>query len=164
MGFCLFSSAAIAANHARAAHGLTRVAVLDFDVHHGNGTQAAFWDDGDLSFASSHQMPLYPGSGAVSEVGVGNIHNAPMRQGDAGAEVIAAWKEHLLPKIRAAKPELIIISAGFDAHADDPLAGLELQATDFYDLTVMIRHLAEDVAEGRLVSLLERISPNAWQN
>ncbi len=85
-----------------------------------------------------------------------------MRHGDARAKVIAAWKEHLLPKIRAAKPELIIISAGFDAHADDPLAGLELQATDFYDLTVMIRHLAEDVAEGRLVSLLERISPNAW--
>ncbi len=101
---------------------------VGFDVHHGNGTQAAFWDDDDPSFISSHQMSLYPGFGAVSEVGAGNIHNAPMRQGYAGAEVIAAWKEHLLPKIRAAKPELIIISAGFDAHADDPLAGLELQA------------------------------------
>ena len=155
MGFCLFSSAAIAANHARAVHGLTRVAVVDFDVHHGNGTQAAFWDDGDLIFASSHQMPLYPGSGALAEVGCGNIHNAPMRQGDGGQDVLAAWRDHLLPKVRAAKPELIIISAGFDAHADDPLAGLELQAEDFYELTVMIRQLAEDVAEGRIVSLLE---------
>ncbi len=97
-------------------------------------------------------MPLFPGSDAVSEVDAGNIYKAPMRQGDAG---IAAWKEHLLSKIRAVKPELIIISAGFDAHADDPLAGLELQADDFYDLTVMIRQLAEGVAEGRLVSLLE---------
>lgn len=155
MGFCLFSSAAIAANHARAVHGLTRVAVVDFDVHHGNGTQAAFWDDGDLIFASSHQMPLYPGSGALAEVGCGNIHNAPMRHGDGGQDVLAAWRDHLLPKVRAAKPELIIISAGFDAHADDPLAGLELQAEDFFALTVMIRQLAEEVAEGRIVSLLE---------
>ncbi|MCE2518054.1 MAG: histone deacetylase family protein [Alphaproteobacteria bacterium] len=155
MGFCLFSSAAIAAQHARANHGLTRVAVLDFDVHHGNGTQAAFWDDGDLTFASSHQMPLYPGSGAAAETGCGNIHNAPMRHGDGGAEVLAAWRDHLLPQVRAAKPELIIISAGFDAHADDPLAGLTMQAHDFHDLTVMIRQLAEDVAEGRIVSLLE---------
>ena len=155
MGFCLFSSAAIAAQHARATYGLTRVAVLDFDVHHGNGTQAAFWEDGDLTFASSHQMPLYPGSGARAETGVGNIHNAPMRAGDDGAQVITAWAETLLPAVKAAKPELIIISAGFDAHADDPLGGLNLTAQDFTTLTTMIRQLAEDCAEGRLVSLLE---------
>ncbi len=155
MGFCLFSSAAIAAQHARATYGLTRVAVLDFDVHHGNGTQAAFWDDGDLTFASSHQMPLYPGSGARAETGVGNIHNAPMRAGDNGANVITAWRDTLLPAVAAARPELIIISAGFDAHADDPLGGLNMQAEDFATLTTMIRHLAEDHADGRVVSLLE---------
>jgi len=155
MGFCLFSSAAIAAQHARATYGLTRVAVLDFDVHHGNGTQTAFWDDGDLTFASSHQMPLYPGSGARAETGVGNIHNAPMRAGDDGQEVIAAWQDVLLPAVIAAKPELIIISAGFDAHRDDPLGGLNMVAEDFATLTTMIRQLAEDCAEGRIVSLLE---------
>jgi len=155
MGFCLFSSAAIAAEHSRAVHGLTRVAVVDFDVHHGNGTQAAFWDDGDLIFASSHQMPLFPGTGSMTETGCGNIHNAPMRSGDDGPAVIAAWQDYLLPKVKAAKPELIILSAGFDAHEDDPLASLRLQAEDFATLTTMIRHLAEDVADGRLVSLLE---------
>ena len=155
MGFCLFSSAAIAAEHARAVHGLTRVAVVDFDVHHGNGTQAAFWDDGDLVFASSHQMPLFPGTGSITETGCGNIHNAPMRAGDDGAAVIAAWQDELIPKVKAAKPELIILSAGFDAHEADPLASLRLQAEDFATLTTMIRQLAEDTAEGRLVSLLE---------
>ena len=155
MGFCLFSSAAIAAEHARAVHGLTRVAVVDFDVHHGNGTQAAFWDDGDLVFASSHQMPLFPGTGSITETGCGNIHNAPMRAGDDGAAVIAAWHDELIPKVKAAKPELIILSAGFDAHEADPLASLRLQAEDFATLTTMIRQLAEDTAEGRLVSLLE---------
>lgn len=155
MGFCLFSSAAIAAEYARAEYGLTRVAVVDFDVHHGNGTQAAFWDDGDLLFASSHQMPLYPGSGSVDETGCGNIFNAPMRSGDDGHAVIAAWQDHLIPQIKGAKPELIILSAGFDAHADDPLANLNLQSEDFATLTTMIRQMAEDVAEGRLISLLE---------
>ena len=155
MGFCLFSSAAIAAEHARAVHGLTRVAVVDFDVHHGNGTQAAFWDDGDLIFASSHQMPLFPGTGSMTETGCGNIHNAPMRAGDDGEAVIAAWRDELLPKVKAAKPELIILSAGFDAHEADPLASLNLRAEDFATLTTMIRQLAEDTADGRLVSLLE---------
>jgi len=155
MGFCLFSSAAIAAQHARAAHGLTRVAVVDFDVHHGNGTQAAFWHDGDLLFASSHQMPLFPGTGAADETGQGNIHNAPLRAGSDGETVISIWRDHLIPRIKAGKPELIILSAGFDAHADDPLASIELRSGDFATLTTMIRQLAEDCAEGRLISLLE---------
>ena len=155
MGFCLFSSAAIAAEYARAVHGLTRVAVVDFDVHHGNGTQAAFWDDGDLIFASSHQMPLFPGTGSMTETGCGNIHNAPMRGGDDGHAVIAAWQDYLIPKVKAAKPELIILSAGFDAHTADPLASLNMQTEDFATLTTLIRQLAEDSAEGRLISLLE---------
>ena len=155
MGFCLFATAAIAAQHARARHGLTRVAVLDFDVHHGNGTQAAFWEDGDLHFASSHQMPLFPGTGAVDETGVGNIYNAPLDAGMDGATVTSIWKEHLIPKVRAAKPELIIISAGFDAHVRDPLASINCEAGDFGDITRMIRQLAEDTAEGRIVSVLE---------
>ena len=155
MGFCLFSSAAIAAEHARHEHGLTKVAVLDFDVHHGNGTQAAFWDDGDLLFASSHQMPLYPGTGAVSETGCGNIHNAPLRAGSSGADVVEVWRDHLLPKIKSEKPELIIISAGFDAHRRDPLASVDCEAEDFGTITTLIRNLAEDCAEGRVISLLE---------
>ncbi|HCD50621.1 MAG: acetoin utilization protein [SAR116 cluster bacterium MED-G04] len=155
MGFCLFASAAIAAQHARVNYGLTRVAVLDFDVHHGNGTQAAFWKDGDLSFASSHQMPLFPGTGALDETGVGNIHNAPLRAGSDGAYVTQVWEDYLIPKIRAAKPELILISAGFDAHSRDPLANINCEAEDFGRITTMIRQLAEDVAEGRIVSLLE---------
>lgn len=155
MGFCLFSSAAIAAQHARELYGLTRVAVVDFDVHHGNGTQAAFWHDGDLLFASSHQMPLFPGTGAADETGQGNIHNAPLRAGSDGDTVISVWRDHLIPKIKAGKPELIILSAGFDAHIDDPLASVELEAEDFATLTTLIRQLAEDCADGRLVSLLE---------
>ena len=155
MGFCLFSSAAIAAEHARKAHGLTRVAVVDFDVHHGNGTQAAFWKDGDLLFASSHQMPLFPGTGSSAETGCGNIFNAPLRAGSNGAEVVSVWRDYLLPKIAAMKPEMVIISAGFDAHAYDPLANIEMQAEDFGILTTLIRQMAEDVAEGRIVSLLE---------
>ena len=155
MGFCVFASAAVAAHHARAKHGLTRVAVLDFDVHHGNGTQAAFWEDGDLSFASSHQMPLFPGTGAAGETGVGNIHNAPLDAGRDGAFVTRVWEEHLIPKIKAAKPELVIISAGFDAHRLDPLASINCEAEDFGAITRMIRELAEDTAEGRILSLLE---------
>lgn len=155
MGFCLFSSAAIAAQHARAQYGLTRVAVVDFDVHHGNGTQAAFWNDGDLLFASSHQMPLFPGTGAADETGRGNIHNAPLRPGSDGATVVSIWQEYLLPRIRAARPELIIISAGFDAHSRDPLASINCEAEDFAEITTMIRQLAEDCADGKIVSLLE---------
>ena len=156
MGFCLFSSAAIAAEHARSAWGLERVAVLDFDVHHGNGTQAAFWDKKGLFYASTHQMPLYPGSGEASEQGASeNIFNHPLSAGDGGEALLNAWQEHLLPRIAAAEPELIIISAGFDAHKRDPLGGLEVDVASFAELTLRIAEMAQHTASAAVVSLLE---------
>lgn len=156
MGFCVFANAAIAALHARARHGIARVAVLDFDVHHGNGTQAIFWDDPDLLLASTHQMPLYPGTGARNETGKGgNIRNVPLRAGMGGRELLDAWRSELLPAVRKEAPELVIVSAGFDAHRADPLAGLNVEAEDFGELTAEIAGLADEVAGGRLVSFLE---------
>ncbi len=156
MGFCLFSSAAIAARHAQAAHGAGRVAVLDFDVHHGNGTQAAFWDHKDLIYASSHQMPLYPGTGAAEEGGAhNNIFNLPLAAGTKGTDILAGWREHLLPAVARARPDIIIISAGFDAHQDDPLGGLNMTTTDFAALTAAIVEVAAACCNGRIVSVLE---------
>ena len=155
MGFCLFNNVAIGALHARAAHGLTRIAVVDFDVHHGNGTQAAFEQDADLFFASSHQSPLYPGSGSVVERGVGNIFNAPLPPGSGSEEFRKAWAERLLPALRAFKPEFILISAGFDAHEDDPLANLNLTDEDYAWITREIMGIADDCCGGRVVSTLE---------
>jgi acetoin utilization deacetylase AcuC-like enzyme len=155
MGFCLFNNVAIGAAHARAAHGLTRIAVVDFDVHHGNGTQAAFEADADLFFASSHQSPLYPGTGSVVERGVGNIFNAPLAPGAGSEEFRAAWSERLLPALRDFKPEFILISAGFDAHEDDPLANLNLTDEDYAWITREILAIAEACCEGRVVSTLE---------
>ncbi|MGB2072672.1 MAG: histone deacetylase family protein, partial [Candidatus Puniceispirillaceae bacterium] len=121
MGFCLFSSAAIAARHAQQKWGLNRIAVIDFDVHHGNGTQACFWNDGSLFYASSHQMPLFPGTGAYDETGAyQNIFNLPLAYGTGGSSIRSGWRDNLLPSIVAAKPDLIVISAGFDAHEADP--------------------------------------------
>jgi acetoin utilization deacetylase AcuC-like enzyme len=155
MGFCLFNNVAIGALHARAMHGLTRIAVVDFDVHHGNGTQAAFEQDADLFFASSHQSPLYPGSGSVVERGVGNIFNAPLLPGSGSVEFRAAWTERLLPALRTFKPEFILISAGFDAHTDDPLANLNLTDDDYAWITREILAIAEACCAGRVVSTLE---------
>ena len=160
MGFCLFSSAAIAARHAQQVWGIERVAVVDFDVHHGNGTQAAFWDDGSLIYASSHQMPLYPGTGAASEQGAhNNIFNLPCAPGTSGTEIIRGWREALLPEIVEAAPSLIIISAGFDAHINDPLGGLGMQSADFATLTTAIGECAAQIADAtgacHVVSLLE---------
>jgi acetoin utilization deacetylase AcuC-like enzyme len=155
MGFCLFNNVAVAALHALDAHGLQRVAIADFDVHHGNGTQAIFEQDPRVLFLSSHQMPLYPDTGAASERGVGNIHNAPLAPGVGSAAFREAWEGRLLPALDAFKPQMLFISAGFDAHARDPLAQLCVQAEDFAWLTGRLRALAERHAGGRIVSLLE---------
>lgn len=155
MGFCFFANAVIAARHAQRAHGLGRVAILDFDVHHGNGTQAAVWDDPSILFASSHQSPCYPGTGDASETGVGNIHNVPLPPGADGAAFRAAWADRLLPAVEAFAPDLLVVSAGFDAHARDPLAQLRVREADFEWLTHEICRIADRLCGGRVVSLLE---------
>lgn len=155
MGFCLFSNAAIAARHAQAAHGVARVAVVDFDVHHGNGTQACFETEPSLLYVSSHQWPLYPGTGAESETGVGNIVNGTLPPGADGAAFRALWERALLPAVDSFAPGLLIISAGFDAHAADPLAQLRVREPDFAWLTAALCAVAERHAGGRVVSLLE---------
>ena len=155
MGFCLFNSIAVAALHALDAHGLERVAVVDFDVHHGNGTQAIFERDPRVLYASSHQWPLYPDSGARSETGVGNIFNAPLPPETDGARFRAAWSGSLLPAIDAFRPQLLLVSAGFDAHLADPLADLMLEAEDFAWITSELRTIARRHASGRVVSMLE---------
>ncbi|MCI0756967.1 histone deacetylase family protein [Teichococcus vastitatis] len=155
MGFCLFANAAVAARHAVAVHGLKRVAVLDFDVHHGNGTQAVVERDAAILFASSHQWPCYPGTGHGSERGIGNVRNATLPPG-AGPDLFrAAWDDVLLPAVEQFAPELIIISAGFDAHARDPLAQLRLREADFTWVTGRICDLADRICGGRVVSTLE---------
>lgn len=155
MGFCLFNNVAIAAMYARKKHGAERVAVVDFDVHHGNGTQDIFWNDKDLFFASTHQMPLYPGTGALSETGVGNICNAPLRPGDDGRPFREAFESRILPNLKAFSPDLILISAGFDAHRDDPLANLALVEADFAWATDQLTAVAAKQAGRRVVSMLE---------
>ena len=155
MGFCLFNSIAIAALYARKQHGVERVAVIDFDVHHGNGTQDIFWSDKDLFYASTHQMPLYPGTGAVSESGVGNICNAPLRPNDGGQQFRAAFESRILPALHHFAPELVLISAGFDAHEADPLANLRLTEPDFVWVTEALMKVADRHAGGRVVSMLE---------
>ena len=156
MGFCLFGTVSIAAKRALDHHGLSRVAIVDFDVHHGNGTQDLIWHEARCFFASSHQMPLYPGSGAASETGAhGQIVNVPLREGSGGGVMRAAYEARVFPALMAWKPELILISAGFDAHADDPLAGLEWQAEDYAWLTGRICDVADATCQGRVVSCLE---------
>jgi acetoin utilization deacetylase AcuC-like enzyme len=155
MGFCVFNNAAIAALRAREVHGLERVAVIDFDVHHGNGTQAAFETDENLFYASTHQSPLYPGSGAADETGVGNIVNVPLRPMSGSGPFRRALSERVLPALDDFRPRLVIISAGFDAHRSDPLAQLMLEESDYVWVTEQLVELAYRHAEGRLVSTLE---------
>lgn len=155
MGFCVFANAVVAARHAQAAHGVERVAICDFDVHHGNGTQDVIQDDPSILFCSSHQMPLYPGTGAASETGCGNVVNAPLRPGAGGEAFRAAWEGTLIPAIQAFRPGLIVISAGFDAHARDPLAQLRLTEADFAWVTEALCATANACCDGKVVSLLE---------
>ena len=155
MGFCLFNNVAVAAAHALEQHGLARVAIADFDVHHGNGTQDIFAADPRVLYLSSHQSPLYPGTGAAAEHGVGNIVNAPLPPRSGSDAFRAAWMQHLLPALDAFGPELLLVSAGFDAHRLDPLADMNLEADDYAWITRELCALADRHAQGRVVSLLE---------
>ncbi|BBA32990.1 histone deacetylase superfamily [Methylocaldum marinum] len=155
MGFCLFNNIAIAAEYARKHQRIKRVAIVDFDVHHGNGTQRAFEANEDVLYASTHQFPWYPGTGRSSETGVGNIINAPLPAGSGSKEFRAALSERILPAVDRFSPELILISAGFDAHRDDPLANLNLVEDDYAWVTSELTALARKHAARRLVSLLE---------
>ena len=154
MGFCLFNNIAIGARHARRRHGLERVAVLDFDVHHGNGTEAVFREEDAVLFASSHQFPHYPGTGSGRHDSA-HILNAPLPPGSGSEEFRAAWSGRILPAVADFAPEMVLISAGFDAHRADPLAQLYLEEVDFAWVTAEIRAIAEACCEGRIVSTLE---------
>jgi acetoin utilization deacetylase AcuC-like enzyme len=156
MGFCFFDNAAIAARHAQRKFGIARTAVVDFDVHHGNGTQDIFWADRTVMYCSTHQMPLFPGTGARSERGEHDtIVNAPLAPADGGPKFRAAFENVILPQLKKFNPELIIISAGFDAHYRDPLASLNLKAEDFGWVTHQLMDVADSSAGGRVVSVLE---------
>ena len=156
MGFCFFDNAAIAARHAQRKYGIARAAVVDFDVHHGNGTQDIFWADPTVMYCSTHQMPLFPGTGASGERGEhDNIVNAPLASEDGTAQFKSAFENLILPQLRKFGPELIMISAGFDAHYRDPLASLNLRADDFAWVTRKLMEVADSTAGGRIVSVLE---------
>jgi acetoin utilization deacetylase AcuC-like enzyme len=156
MGFCLFDNAAIAARYSQQRYGLASAAIVDFDVHHGNGSQEIFWADKTVMYCSTHQMPLFPGTGAVGETGEHNtIVNAPLRPGDGSAAFRAAFETRILPRLVEFRPELVIISAGFDAHMRDPLANINLAEADFVWATQKIMDLADGCAGGRVISLLE---------
>ena len=156
MGFCFFNNAAVAGRWAQKKYGIERIAVIDWDVHHGNGTQDIFWKDKNSMYCSTHEMPLYPGTGAMSETGEhDNIVNVPLRAGDGSGEFREAFEIALLPKLRAFAPELVIISAGFDAHVRDPLSNLNLVESDYVWATRKLMEVADTSAGGRVVSLLE---------
>lgn len=155
MGFCLFNNVAIAAEYARRHYRLERIAIVDFDVHHGNGTQSAFYHQPHVLYASSHEMPHYPGTGYPSETGVGNIINVPLSAGDTGVDFMKKYKSAILPELDRFKPELLLISAGFDAHRDDPLANINLLEADYCWITEELMAIAGRYGKGRIISVLE---------
>ncbi|CCE23391.1 histone deacetylase family protein [Methylotuvimicrobium alcaliphilum] len=155
MGFCLFNNIAIAAEYARLHYSLGKIAIIDFDVHHGNGTQAAFYKQPQILYASSHEMPHYPGTGHPKETGVGNIVNVPLHPGSSSDEFRQLYSSIILPAVQNFKPDLILISAGFDAHQNDPLAGIRLSTEDYQWVTEHIKAIAEESAKGRVLSVLE---------
>ncbi|QOW20912.1 histone deacetylase family protein [Lysobacter ciconiae] len=155
MGFCLFNNIAVAAEHAIEVHGLARVAIVDFDVHHGNGSEAIFASDARVLYLSTHQSPLFPGTGAAGDVGIGNVLNRPLAPQTGSGAFRGMWSGDLLPALNAFRPQLVLVSAGFDGHRRDPLADLQLDADDFAWLTRELAAVADRHAEGRLVSMLE---------
>ena len=156
MGFCLFNNVAVAARYAQKRYGIERAGIVDFDVHHGNGSQDIFWADKSVMYCSTHEMPLYPGTGSISERGEFNtVVNAPLRAGDGGDAFREAFETVILPRLREFKPDVLLISAGFDAHTRDPLANLNLVEADFAWVTQKLMDIAEQSAQGRIVSMLE---------
>ncbi len=155
MGFCLFNNIAIAAAYARKYYDINRVAIVDFDVHHGNGTQKAFYEEADVLYASSHEMPHYPGTGYPTETGAGNIVNVPLTAGDGSDEFRKKYDQIILPAVKHFQPELILLSAGFDAHKDDPLASIRLETEDYAWVTRQIMEIADICCTSRIISVLE---------
>jgi len=159
MGFCVFNNVAIASRYAQRVHGVERILIVDWDVHHGNGTQAIFYDDPSVFYFSTHQWPCYPGTGTASETGrgpgKGYTHNCPFPAGSGREELVGAFRERLVPAARAFRPDFVMVSAGFDAARDDPIGNFFLTAEDFSDLTSIVMGIADTYAHGRLVSVLE---------
>ena len=154
-GFCFINNIAVAARYLQKKYKIKKVAIIDFDVHHGNGTQEIFYNDKSVAYASSHEFPLFPGTGAESETGVGNIFNAPIKSGTKGTEFLKIFENKILKPIDKFKPEVILISAGFDAHIRDPLANIKLESTDYFKITKKIVELANIHSKGRVISFFE---------
>ncbi len=155
MGFCFLNNVAIAARYLQSKYKVNKIAIIDFDVHHGNGTQEIFYNDETVLYASSHEFPLFPGTGSEEEKGVGNIFNAPLKTGMKGKEFLKIFGQKILKPIDNFKPEIILISAGFDAHRRDPLANINLESEDFYEITKQIVDLAKIHSKGKVISFLE---------
>jgi len=155
MGFCFINNVAVAARYLQKKYEVNKIAIIDFDVHHGNGTQEIFYNDETVAYGSSHEFPLFPGTGSEDETGVGNIFNATLKSGTKGKEFIKIFEEKILNPINKFKPEIILISAGFDAHTRDPLANINLESNDFYEITKKIVDLSNVHSKGRIISFLE---------